>query len=530
MVISMPRRISYLLWAAAVLLATLTAGFLGHKALTHLLLAANYRLIDEETKLIADQTFNKYNALRALLDDINALQTEHCSDEELLILRRLEFEGLVSDIGRLIDGKLICTTTLGRLPEPAGPYEADYVDKSNISWLAATQLLAVKQAKALILEIDRANLVIDTRAVFNHYHPDLLHALVIVDTSTGTAIRALGDDLPAETASIVDGYHTQGDRWAISGHIGAVECHEGSVICIVSMGATEAILAQHTLLISSFTAVSGFAGSAMPFILFLLFQKQHSLASRLRRAIRNDQLNVYYQPQINILTGEITGAEALVRWTDRDGTAQRPDEFVEAAEKAGFVSELTELVLRHVVQDMAVLLKENPNFHVAINFSAHDLMDRHLIDRLDELASLAGINGRQFTVELTERAAGSDPRVKATLEAARKAGHQVAIDDFGIGYSSLSYLQSMPVDYLKIDKSFTDTIGTESVRATIVPQILDMARTLGLGIVVEGVETKEQVAYLQDHEAAIVQGWVYGRAMSSEDLLTWLQQWDRSAI
>ena len=517
---------SILVVSACIVIGLVLARSLG----VRLALDDAHRRLDQLTMSLADRVYAQYDAARTVLRAVNRNELPFCSDQQLIELRRLVFETpVVSDIGRLDEGRLICTTGIGRLVRPVDPVVPDHVTAEGLRWYADVDLIISDDIHALVLEHGSANAVIDPRIVFDHQYPGVHHAILAVDPSDGSVLRALGNPLPVDAATAVATYRHGQNPHAIDGYLGAVQCHEASIICVGAIQSTDDVLSTYGTTVLAFTVLGGAAGAGAFAAGRLTLRRQRSLATRLRRAIRQDRLHVEYQPQIDFVDRRVVGVEALVRWTDEEGVRHRPDIFVAAAERAGFVSALTELVIRHAVRDLAELLQARPDLHVAVNFAADDLRDGRLVERLGQAVATAGLPRSQFTIELTERAVGTDPRVKATLTAARAGGHQVAIDDFGVGYSSLGYLQTMPIDYLKIDKSFTDTIGTGSVRATIVPQILDMARTLDLGIVVEGVETEAQIAYLAEHDARVVQGWVYARAMPVDALRHWLADWDTGA-
>ena len=238
------------------------------------------------------------------------------------------------------------------------------------------------------------------------------------------------------------------------------------------------------------------------------------MAQQLRRAIRMDKLEVFYQPLVSLVDRRILGAEALVRWTDEDRVAVGPDVFVRLAEERGFVGEITQLVLLHALRDFGETLRSAQAFRLSINVAAADLADVDFLPQLDGALSQAAIPARKLAIEITE---GSTVKKKVAIEAIkslRQRGHSVHIDDFGTGYSSLAYLQDLSVDVIKIDRTFTQAVGTGAATATIVPQILAMAAALRLEVIVEGIETELQAQYFSDcGQPVLAQGWLFGRAV-----------------
>ena len=245
----------------------------------------------------------------------------------------------------------------------------------------------------------------------------------------------------------------------------------------------------------------------------------------LARALRADALAVLYQPIVDLATGNIVGAEALVRWTDEYRNAVTPEVFVQIAEARGFVGDITRLVLRHTLRDFGATLRARPAFRVNVNIAAADLADSTFIPNLDEALIDAEVSPRNLGIEITESYTARQQVARNTILRLRQRGHYVAIDDFGTGYSSLAYLHDLSVDAIKIDKAFTKAIGTDSVTVSILPQILTMAEALKLRVVVEGIETQAQADYFAANSHYIhAQGWHFGRPVPARAFLQLLDE------
>jgi sensor c-di-GMP phosphodiesterase-like protein len=241
------------------------------------------------------------------------------------------------------------------------------------------------------------------------------------------------------------------------------------------------------------------------------------MSQQLRRAVERDELKVVYQPIVNLATQQIVGAEALARWTDEEGNEVKPDVFVKLAEERGYVGGITKTVLRNILRDFATTLQSRLGFHISINVSAQDLSDPAFLPTLNESLRKARVNPESLIIEITERSAADSDAAMETIRDLRRMGHSIHIDDFGTGHSNLDKLLYLHADTIKIDKAFTDVIGTESLGATILPQILKMAKSLNLEVVVEGVETVNQADYFSPGEQKIyAQGWLYGRPMTAD--------------
>jgi sensor c-di-GMP phosphodiesterase-like protein len=221
---------------------------------------------------------------------------------------------------------------------------------------------------------------------------------------------------------------------------------------------------------------------------------------------------VVYQPIVDLASARIVGAEALVRWTDEDGFAVSPEVFVHIAEERGFVGDLTRLVVRHALRDFSEILRSNPDFRLNINATAADLDDAKFLPMLEHFLAGVGAAAHSLAIEVTESSTANKQTARETIHELRRRGHSVQIDDFGTGHSSLAYLKDLDVDGIKIDKAFTQAIGTKAVTEGILPQILAMAHKLNLQVIVEGIETKQQADYFVGSENPVGgQGWLFGR-------------------
>jgi sensor c-di-GMP phosphodiesterase-like protein len=220
-----------------------------------------------------------------------------------------------------------------------------------------------------------------------------------------------------------------------------------------------------------------------------------------------------YQPLVDLQTGRWVGAEALVRWRRTTGEELRPDLFIPYLEEAGLIPDLTDKVFDLVAEDVDGDLKGRDDFYVAINVASVDLRGDRLAGLIDTLLARTGCGARHFAIEATERGLIDAEDGNQALQAVRDRGVRVSLDDFGTGYSSLAYLQKFPLDYIKIDKSFVDSIATEAATSSVVVHIINMAQDLKLGMIAEGVETEEQARFLAERGVAYGQGWLYARPM-----------------
>jgi sensor c-di-GMP phosphodiesterase-like protein len=265
-------------------------------------------------------------------------------------------------------------------------------------------------------------------------------------------------------------------------------------------------------------------GCVVIFLVVGIMRNRLSPAAEMQIAIRQREFIVHYQPIIDSATGLCIGAEALVRWIRPDGTMISPEQFIPLAEQTGLILPITDLVIDSVVADMAQALESDPSLHVSINICAEDLMSGRFLTTLETSLGRTGIHNDQLWIEATERGFIDVDCANKTLRKARQLGFTIAIDDFGTGYSSLQYLERMPVNILKIDKSFVDTIDKDAASSLVIGHIIDMAKTLGLKIVAEGVEHSYQADYLRQRHVEYFQGWLYSKALPAPDFLAFAKR------
>ncbi len=254
--------------------------------------------------------------------------------------------------------------------------------------------------------------------------------------------------------------------------------------------------------------------------LILRFSRHElSVATELRQALAADGIQVQYQPVMDMVSGRCVGAEALARWRRGNGEQVSPDIFILIAEQTGIIQEVTLAVLRAAVREMQPMLAEFPDMTINLNLASDDLRNDRIGHELARSLERAQLPPKAIKLEITERALINSDTSRSLIREFRSRGHQVAIDDFGTGYSSLSYLQSFELDVLKIDKSFVDAIGTEAATSQVIVHVIEMAKSLGLETVAEGVETLEQVRWLTDHAVSCGQGFFFSEPLSVGDFL-----------
>jgi diguanylate cyclase (GGDEF)-like protein len=250
-----------------------------------------------------------------------------------------------------------------------------------------------------------------------------------------------------------------------------------------------------------------------------------ALAGELRQAIEGEELVLHFQPKASLESGRIVGAEALVRWQHPDRGFIPPNEFVPIAERTGLIKPLSRYVLGQALRQCSEWNGAGLDLHVAVNLTIPDLLDLELPDRIAALLEETGVRPSQLELEITESTILADPfRVRQVLNRLNEMGLRLAIDDFGTGYSSLAYLKRLPVQTIKIDRSFVMEMCTDASDATIVRSTIDLGRNLGLDIVAEGIETQEVWDALRALGCTLAQGYLIGKPMPADEFVLLLEQ------
>ncbi|MFJ7728103.1 EAL domain-containing protein [Neobacillus sp. NPDC097160] len=244
------------------------------------------------------------------------------------------------------------------------------------------------------------------------------------------------------------------------------------------------------------------------------------LEAHLRKAIENEKIDVFYQPKINVKSGIIFGAEALVRWTDEEFGVVSPELFIPIAEDTGLIQPLWELVMKSACQQVSKWnAARSLPLSISVNFSARQFQEPcSMVHRVKEILSASQLPPENFEIEITESILlNNSTEIVQSLESLQKMGIAVSIDDFGTGYSSLSYLKDLPINTLKIDKSFIQNIDQDYGNSEIPEAIINLARSLHLNVIAEGVEKEYQKEFLLSKNCVEMQGYLFSNPLSKED-------------
>lgn len=429
-----------------------------------------------------------------------------CSDDDLFQLRFLTYKYRYAlDIARLRDGKLICSAERGVISPPVALPKPDIVENNTRLWRAVKGLVDPR------IEMDISNQ--GDIAVFTSPYAFLDFSLPAPGYS---ALMTTKDEshIYQSFGAENEKYSRQKSAWYSQYRLG-YQCSKLYNICIYVSLNSSGIFALSPYVSVILALLGGILCGSLSLAIFLLIERNRSFSKQVYSAVCGKQLHVNYQPLVCLHNHKMVGAEVLVRWTNNKGENIPPDVFIPVAEQLGIIGEITRQVTHMALEELKDILVMNRKFYLSINLDINDILNSEFQSYLDELVERLGIAREQIMLEITERSTANHNVMSERLSVFHDAGYKIALDDFGTGYSNLSYLTVMPFDVIKIDKMFTDAIGTDSVNAKMVEYLFNMMAMFNTKVVVEGIETYEQAVYAGEHcPHAVGQGWYFGKPMN----------------
>ena len=500
------------------LVAGLLAGALGLLGARAIAVSLAHADLDRYTNTLLGRAESIAQETDKALAEANNVEGDACGPSDLGHLRKIAFGArYIKDMGRIVDEKLACTSTLGVVTPPFVIPPPDLAAANGHEIWANTPLLLAEGVSSVVVKVGNANAVADPSAFLDLVQQPFRYSVAIVNPERRRVLRSWGHRLVDDDVLIAL-KDTSVDNIA---DLIRVNCSNRYFICAVAALSRHDAIARQSVFIVGFGVLGFFLGGFLSLIGFLLHRTPKPLAAQLRDALRSNQLTLVFQPIVDLHSGRMVSAEALVRWTDRKGNAISPDVFVSAAENNGTAGEITAYVLRHVASIAGPLLRDHRELVITVNIVAADLSDPNFYTVLEQTFDASGIAREQIGLELTERSTARQDVAAPAIARLRQLGHPVYLDDFGTGYSSLAQLQHLNLDVIKLDRAFTKSVGTGSVKVSIVPQVLEMANVLGLRVVVEGIETETQYDYFASATPHCYgQGWNISRPLSFEALVS----------
>lgn len=449
---------------------------------------------------------------KKVLDAIEASGFDRCSPQHIEQMRALTMSiSSIEEIG-FFDGGMLKCTSWGEIAQQIPKEPGDYVTKDGMDVTLRLRPIASRGSEVTALYQGKHNALVLPSRFTDIVADDISVALYADGDRLLSSLN--GPDLPFAKLHLATAGRGMGEEYLF------VTAKQGDMTAVVTRSRS-GLRSKITDELAVFLPVGTFIALFIVGVVIWLSRKRLSPHAELELAVRNKEFIVYYQPIIELKTGICIGAEALVRWKRPDGSLVRPDLFIPLAEETGLIKPITDQVIAAVVSDLNVMLVQDRTLHIAINLCADDVGTGRAVEVIDERLKDTGIRKEQIWLEATERGFVDVEAARVTLKQARDMGHSVAIDDFGTGYSSLQYLQGLPLDALKIDKSFIDTIGRNTATSTVTLHIIQMAKSLGLFLVAEGVESQLQADYLTQHGVDFGQGWLFSKPLPADEFISY---------
>lgn len=446
--------------------------------------------------------------------EINRLSPDAlCSDEGLALLQRLDLEStLLQAVGYADGDTLRCSSFAGRKPLPLG--KADLVTGSGVIVRTHVRFDPKGPDYIVVVNGDAAAVVHKelTQSFVKHV-PGL--ALSTFEWRTKRPLTQMGTLDPAWMQRSVDGEMVLRRDRQLLALVRSSRRDMGAIAGLPVANLPDLAWQASIILLP----IGLGTGVVLAVLLVNMVRSRLSLPSLIQAGLRRNEFSLAYQPVAELATGRTVGAEALMRWRRLDGEVVPPDVFIAAAEDAGLIRQLTTRLLELVRADVPRFAGLPGDFSLSLNLSADDLHTIATVEALQQLQRAFKPGAQNIVVEVTERSLVDAEQARSVIEPLRTLGIAVAIDDFGTGYCSLSYLANLQVDFIKIDRIFVQSLGTDSPTSAVASHIIDMARDLSIPTVAEGIETPEQAAILNRLGVDFGQGWHYSPPVTLEELL-----------
>ena len=493
--------------AGAVLLFGLISWVLWRESI-----ATEEQRLAELARVLGERTEQIIVDVRDTLNAFNSSSVDKCSDSHISTMHEVAIaKPYIRAIGYWRAAERLCGVGYIQAIE-LKPSRADRIyDSGVIAWWPSSQT-SVGGVQLFLMRYGDHDMAIDPRmllgttTVWEHQAGLWVEGLPMAQTAPDADLP------PPDTIPVGLTLDQKNNRLVSRFSLGT--------IFPIDIVAVESIVSFRDRYLSALLAAAGLGlVLSAVWIYLVLWYSRHrlSLPTQLREALANARIEAYYQPVVELSSGRCVGAEVLARWIRADGEMVRPDVFIPIAEEAGLVPEITLSMLAATLHDLGALLRDHPQLCININLAPEDLMSDKFMRALTHSLQQHVVPASSIKLEITERTMVNTDRSRKLIREFRRLGHKVAVDDFGTGYSSLAYLQSFELDTLKIDKSFVDAIGTEAVTNHVISHVIDMAKSLSLDIIAEGIETVQQASWLIDQGVEYGQGFLFSASIPASE-------------
>jgi len=489
---------------------------------TELSLVTGYALdVLHRTEITSDQVFRATDSL------VRAHSADSCSDSNIAIMRKFDLaSSYLQAIGYVVGDYLLCSSQ-GRDAGGLALGPVDWVTPAGVRIRVNVRFPFDPVTNYLVVETrDGYAAIVNKGLPLDATTSEKDVSLASFATFNGRVMAKRGYINPRWV----------GRRWLNLPQQPGVSSFvdDGYVVAVVVsnryyVGAIAAlplayVQAQTRAVAVILLPVGMLAGIVLAMVALYLGRMQLAMPAVIKGALRRNEFVLYYQPIVDLRTQHWVGAEALIRWRRRTGEVIRPDLFIPVAEDAGMIQRITERVVELLARDVGDLFIRHPDFHISMNLSSADLEAESTVGLLRRLIEDTSAAAGNLVVEMTERAFINPQPAGKIIRELRASGIRVAVDDFGTGYSSLAFLESFELDFLKIDKSFVDTMNLNASTSQVALHIIEMAKSLKLEMVAEGVETEAQAQFLRERGVHYAQGWLFGKPMRMNELVFRLAQ------
>ncbi len=503
-----------MLVAIAIICATALAAGAAHQAIIY---QRNLAQLDEMSRQLLRSSELAIDYALISLGDLLAQSNDPCSADGLELIQQAVFaRGSIKDIEAIGDGGvLLCSGMSGRT---GGLVDQNYMATYHPALNTSVMLQATSAQPTGIFKVawklsDAFSLVallnVDT-LMFDVFPADLREesgaelVLGSIDVVAAHVPEAGGSSQDLQVFS------TMSDRFPIS----ATLLVPSSKLFSWNADSWPVAIVLGALL-----------GCLLAFLTLKAMNRPMDPTRELRDAIRNKELQPYFQPIFSLRTGQTVGCEVLTRWLRADGSMVSPDRFIPLAEASGLIVPLTDHIVAASLTRLAVVLSSRPDFKIAFNVTPAHFMANDFLDTLCSAVDAAKVERGHIVIELTERQALVDAQeAAAQCRRAQELGFRVSLDDTGSGHNGLSQVQELPLDIIKIDKKFVDLVCTDRAAITIIEMLVRLAKALGASTVAEGVETIEQYHALRDCGVDEGQGYLVSSALPADRFIAFVDQ------
>ena len=484
---------------------------------------SNATSVLERTVEMSDEAESALRQLAALTQS----GTSPCSTAAVALMRRIDLAASYIQAVGAVSGNTLTCSSIGSINADMGP--AAVVTPRGVRVRDKVRFAFATDSAYLVLEeygfavvASRTLLLGSTDGIVAIFSPPTDYIDVATETVPPAWLSRLRDAYPSDPThpvALVTSFRSQGYLVSVTT---SSSRYAGAIAALPVSDVTPRLERACLILIP----IGLIAGLLLALTTSHLARRRAGFPATFRKALRRREFFLEYQPVVDLESGKWQGAEALVRWRQADGTVIPPNSFIPLVEQLGLSNQLTAEVFRLAAADIPRFALQYSQACVSINLMADDLADDQTITRITELVEKTGIVPRQLVLELTEHGLVDVALARRTIDDCHRIGVRVTIDDFGTGYSSLAYLETLGVDGLKVDKAFVDPLGVvidplgkAAATANVAAHIIDMATSLGLSIVAEGVERSEQADQLRRLGVSLAQGWLYSRALPLDEFI-----------